>query len=158
LGFPGGPKIEKLALKGKKYIELPYVVKGMDVSFSGILTNLKRKYDSKKYKIEDLCYSLQETVFAMLTEVSERAMAHAGKKELLLGGGVACNKRLREMCSIMCKERKAKFFVPENKFLVDNGIMIGWLGILMKKLATKNYKSTDIKPYQRTDDIKVSWR
>ena len=155
LGFPGGPKIEQLALQGKNYIELPYVVKGMDVSFSGILTDLKRKCDSKKHKTGDLCYSLQETVFAMLTEVSERAMAHTGKKDLLLGGGVACNKRLREMCKIMCRERNAKFFVPENQFLVDNGVMISWLGILMKKNAKKNYKSIDIKPYERTDEIKV---
>jgi len=94
----------------------------------------------------------------MLTEVSERAMAHTGKKELLLGGGVACNKRLREMCSIMCRERGAKFLVPENQFLVDNGVMISWLGILMKKNAKKNYKSIDIKPYERTDDIKVTWK
>jgi len=130
----------------------------MDVSFSGILTDLKRKVDSKNYKINDLCFSLQETVFAMLTEVSERAMAHTEKKELLLGGGVACNKRLREMCSIMCKERKAKFFVPENQFLVDNGVMISWSGILMKKNAKKNYNSVDIKPYERTDDIEVNWK
>ena len=157
LGFPGGPKIEQLALNGKNYIELPYVVKGMDVSFSGILTDLKRKYDSKKYSINDLCYSLQETAFAMLTEVSERAMAHTEKKELLLGGGVACNKRLQEMCSIMCKERKAKFFVPENQYLVDNGVQISWLGILMKKLATKNYNKIDIKPYERTDGLTVAW-
>ena len=92
-------------------------------------------------------------LFRSLTEVSERAMAHTEKKELLLGGGVACNKRLREMCSIMCKERKAKFFAPENQYLVDNGVQIAWLGILMKKLATKNYNEADIKPYERTDDI-----
>ena len=158
LGFPGGPKIEQLALNGKNYIELPYVVKGMDVSFSGILTDLKRKYDSKKYDINDLCYSLQETAFATLAEVSERAMAHTEKKELLLGGGVACNKRLQGMCSIMCKERNAKFFVPERQFLIDNGAMISWLGILMKELATKNYDKIDIKPYERTDDIKVAWK
>ncbi|MCH8003626.1 MAG: bifunctional N(6)-L-threonylcarbamoyladenine synthase/serine/threonine protein kinase [Nanoarchaeota archaeon] len=158
LGFPGGPKIEQLALKGRNYIELPYVVKGMDISFSGILTDLKRKYDSKKYNSIDLCFSLQETVFAMLTEVSERAMAHTGKKELLLGGGVACNKRLREMCNIMCKERKAKFFIPENQYLIDNGVNIAWLGILMKKTAKKNYKGIDIKPYERTDDIKINWK
>ncbi|HJO01728.1 MAG: bifunctional N(6)-L-threonylcarbamoyladenine synthase/serine/threonine protein kinase [Candidatus Woesearchaeota archaeon] len=158
MGFPGGPKIEKLALKGKNYVELPYVVKGMDVSFSGILTNLKVKYDSKKYRIEDLCHSLQETVFAMLVEVAERAMAHTGKKELLLGGGVACNKRLQEMCNIMCKERKAKLFVPENQFLVDNGVNIAWLGILMGKIAKRNHKGIDIKPYERTDDIKVMWK
>ena len=158
LGFPGGPKIEKLALNGKNYIELPYVVKGMDVSFSGILTNLKQKYDSKKYAVEDLACSLQETVFAMLVEVSERAMAHCNKDELVLGGGVACNKRLQQMCRVMCDERNAKFFVPPNEVLVDNGLMIAWLGILQKKQATKEYDKIDIKPYERTDDIIVKWK
>ena len=157
LGFPGGPKIEKLALQGKEYIELPYVVKGMDVSFSGILTNLKHKHDSKKYSNEDLAFSLQETVFAMLVEVSERAMAHCNKNELVLGGGVACNKRLQQMCKIMCEERNAKFFVPPNEVLTDNGLMIGWLGILQSKEATKDYNLIDIKPYERTDDVKVTW-
>jgi len=157
LGFPGGPKIEKLALEGKNYIEIPYVVKGMDVSFSGILTNIKRKYDSKHYKVEDLCFSLQETVFAMMVEVAERAMAHCGKKELVLGGGVACNKRLQEMCKIMCRERNAKFFVPENQFLLDNGLMIAWLGVLQKKQATKDYKGRGINPYERTDEVKAGW-
>ena len=155
MGFPGGPKIEKLALQGKNYVELPYVVKGMDVSFSGILTNLKHKFDSKKYTVEDLAFSLQETVFAMLVEVSERAMAHTGKKELVLGGGVACNKRLQEMCKIMCDERNAKFFVPPNEVLTDNGLMIAWLGILQKKQGTKKYDSIDIKPYERTDDVEI---
>jgi len=158
LGFPGGPKIEKIALAGKNYIELPYVVKGMDVSFSGILTNLKHKYDSKKYAVENLAFSLQETVFAMLVEVSERAMAHTGKKELVLGGGVACNRRLRQMCKIMCEERNAKFFVPPNEVLVDNGLMIAWLGILQKNDANKNYDLFDIKPYERTDDVVVTWK
>jgi N6-L-threonylcarbamoyladenine synthase len=155
LGFPGGPKIEKLALNGKNYVELPYVVKGMDVSFSGILTNLKHKYDSKKYAVEDLAYSLQETVFAMLVEVSERAMAHTGKKELVLGGGVACNKRLQQMCKIMCGERNAKFFVPPNEVLTDNGLMIAWLGILQKD---KKEDNIDIHPYERTDDVIVTWK
>lgn len=158
LGFPGGPKIENLALNGKNYVEMPYVVKGMDVSFSGILTNLKHKQDSKKYSVEDLCFSLQETVFAMMVEVSERAMAHCGKKELVLGGGVACNKRLQEMCRIMCKERDAKFFVPERQFLLDNAAMIAWLGILQRKQAMKNYKKMRIRPYERTDDVEVDWR
>ena len=158
LGFPGGPKIEKLALTSKNYVELPYVVKGMDVSFSGILTNLKHKYDSRKFEVEDLAFSLQETIFAMLVEVSERAMAHCNKDELVLGGGVACNKRLQEMCKIMCKERNAKFFVPLNDVLVDNALMIAWLGILQKNDSTKNYDKIDIKPYERTDDVQVKWR
>jgi len=157
LGFPGGPKIYELALKSKDFVELPYVVKGMDVSFGGILTNLKQKIDSKKYEKEDLAFSCQETVFSMLIEVAERAMAHCNKEELLLGGGVCCNKRLQEMAKIMCKERNAKCFIPENQFLVDNAAMIAWQGILEKKKATKKLDSIDIKPYERTDDIKVNW-
>ena len=155
LGFPGGPKIEKLALNGKNYVEIPYVVKGMDVSFSGILTNLKQKFDSKKFQVENLAYSMQETIFAMLVEVSERAMAHTGKNELVLGGGVACNNRLKEMCKIMCEERNARFFAPPNDVLVDNGLMIAWLGILQKN---KKEKEIDIHPYERTDDIIVTWK
>jgi len=157
LGFPGGPKIEQLAKNRKEYVEIPYVVKGMDVSFSGMLTNLKRKHDSKQYSKEDLSFSLQETAFAMLVEVSERAMAHCEKKELLLGGGVGCNSRLQEMCRIMCKERYAKFYVSERQFLVDNGAMIAWQGILQKAKATAKYSSLDILPYQRTDDVIVDW-
>jgi len=159
MGFPGGPKIYELSLKGKEFIELPYVVKGMDVSFGGIQTNLKQKYDSGKFSKEDLCFSCQETVFAMLVEVSERAMAHCEKKELLLGGGVACNKRLQEMCIKMCEERDAKCFIPPNSVMVDNGLMIAWEGIIeYKSRGADDIKKLDIKPYERTDDVKVKWR
>ncbi len=158
LGFPGGPKIEELAKKGK-YLKLPYTVKGMDVSFGGLLTNLKRKYASGKYSKEDLAYSLQETAFAMLVEVTERAMAHCNKSELVLGGGVSCNKRLQEMCSKMCKARNARFYCPENQFLTDNAAMIAWTGILMFK-SNNSLKVEDsmIRPYERTDEVNVSWR
>ena len=147
-------------MKGKKYIELPYSVKGMDVALSGILTNLRQKLESKKYSLSDLCYSMQETVFSMLVETAERALAHTGKKELLLGGGVACNKRLQEMCRIMCKERGAKFFVPDKSLLVDNGAMIAYLGEIMfrKNIFEKNLDKVDIYPRERTDDVEVSWK
>ena len=154
-GFPGGPKIAELAKKSSNYIELPYVIKGMDVSFGGIQTNIKQKL-AKGFKKEDLAFSTQETVFAMLVEAAERAMAHTEKKELLLGGGVACNERLQEMCNIMCRERDAKSYVPENSVLTDNGLMIAWQGILQKKQANKTYNQ-DIKPRERTDDIEVNW-
>ena len=158
LGFPGGPKIEKLALKGKRFFELPYSIKGMDVSFSGLYTYLVRRLNN--YKLEDLSFSLQETAFPMLIEASERAMAHLHKKELLFGGGVACNKRFQEMGRIMCKERSAKFFCPENQFLTDNAVMIAWLGVLMNKHAVdyKKVDKIDINPYERTDEVDVTWR
>lgn len=162
IGFPGGPVIQKLAEEGKNYIELPYSVKGMDIALSGMLTNLRQKLESEKYNLKDLAYSLQETAFAMLVEVSERALAHTGKKELLLGGGVACNTRLQEMCKIMCKERGAKFFCPDRSLLVDNAAMIAYTGeILFKsgiKVEGKAIENLDIKPRQRTDDVEVTWR
>jgi len=159
LGFPGGPKVEKLAKDGKNLIELPYSVKGMDFNLGGLLTNLKQKWDSGKYTKEDLCYSLQEYVFAMLMEISERALSHCDKKELLLGGGVACNKRLQEMAEIMCKERDAECFVVPNEFNIDNAAMIAWTGIIMNKagVVTK-LEDSRINPYERTDEVEVVWR
>ena len=162
LGFPAGQRIQELASKSKNYIELPYKVKGMDIALSGILTNLKQKLESRKYPIEDLCFSLQETVFTMLVETAERALAHTGKKELLLGGGVACNSRLQEMCKIMCAERGAKFFCPERQFLVDNAGMIAFLGEIEFnsgiKVSGKEIEKLDIKPRERTDNVEVKWK
>jgi len=158
LGFPGGPKIEQLAKSGK-YIKLPYSVKGMDIALSGIQTNIKQKID-KGVEKEDLAYSLQETVFAMLVETAERALAHTGKKELLLGGGVACNSRLQEMCKIMCYERGCKLFIPEKSLLVDNGAFIAYLGEIMfnSGISESNLDKIDIAPRQRTDDVDVVWK
>jgi len=134
----------------------------MDIALSGILTNLKQKVESENFSINDLAFSMQETVFAMLVETAERALAHTGKKELLLGGGVACNSRLQEMCKIMCRERKARFFFPDNSLLVDNGAMIAFLGEIMfnKRIifSHKELDKVDIKPRERTDDVNVSWR
>ncbi|MFW5746552.1 MAG: bifunctional N(6)-L-threonylcarbamoyladenine synthase/serine/threonine protein kinase [Nanoarchaeota archaeon] len=159
LGFPGGPKIAHLAEKGEEYIELPYTVKGMDVSFSGLLTHVLQKYESGKYTIEDLCYSFQETIFAMLTEVTERALSHCGKSEVLLGGGVACNRRLQEMMRIMCDERGASAHILENQFNVDNAAMIAWTGIQMYVAGeTVDIPSASIQPYLRTDQVDVTWR
>jgi glycoprotease/Kae1 family metallohydrolase len=161
LGFPGGPEIEKYAKSGK-YIELPYSIKGMDVSFSGMQTKIQQLYD-KKIPIEDLAFSLQETAFAMLIEAAERALAHTGKKELVLGGGVACNSRFQEMCQIMCKERiqKTEFFCPERSLLVDNAAMIAFTGELMIEKDPSLAISADkleIKPRERTDQVNVTWR
>ncbi|MBW6442408.1 tRNA (adenosine(37)-N6)-threonylcarbamoyltransferase complex transferase subunit TsaD [Patescibacteria group bacterium] len=165
IGFPGGPIVEKLAKEGSKrknFIELPYTVKGMDIALSGILTNLRQKIETGKYSLEDLAYSMQETVFAMLVETAERALAHTEKNELLLGGGVSCNLRLQEMCKIMCKERGTKFFCPEKQFLMDQGAMIAFLGeIILKsgiKIKPELADTLDIMPRQRTDEVEVKWK
>ncbi|KKM91982.1 hypothetical protein LCGC14_1223040 [marine sediment metagenome] len=163
LSHPGGPKIEKLALKSNKYIQLPYVVKGMDLSFSGLYTAAKRLIESKKYNedynLNDVANSLQETAFAMLTEVTERALAHTEKKEVLLTGGVAANKRLQEMVRSVSEDHNSRFEVVPSKFVGDNGVMIGWTGILRYKAeGGHSIEDTMIKPKERMDQISIPWR
>ncbi|MBU0460701.1 MAG: tRNA (adenosine(37)-N6)-threonylcarbamoyltransferase complex transferase subunit TsaD [Nanoarchaeota archaeon] len=145
LGFPAGPEMEQLAKQGK-YLELPYTVKGMDVSLSGMLTKVQQLIE-KGIKKEDLCFSVQETCFAMLTEVTERAMANANKKELLLVGGVGANQRFCEMLKIMCKERGAKFYKVPMDLARDNGAMIAWEGYLRKETQA------EVNPHWRVDEV-----
>lgn len=157
LGFPAGPKIEQLAKKGS-YIQLPYSVKGMDVSFAGIVTKASQLL-KRGSKIEDVCFSLQETCFAMLAEISERALAHTEKRELLLIGGVAANQRLCKMLSDMCCERKAESFAVPVQYSGDQAVMIAWQGML-EYLAGKRtlLERIDIFPYERTDEVEVFWQ
>ena len=157
LPFPGGPKIEKLAKNGEKYLPLPYSVKGMDVSFSGLLTAAKN-YLNKERK-EDIAYSVQETAFSMLTEITERALTHLRKDEVLLAGGVARNIKLQSMLSEMCEDRGAKLFVPPPELCVDNGAMIAYLGLLFLKHGV-HMKIEDTRIIQRfrTDDVDIPWK
>jgi glycoprotease/Kae1 family metallohydrolase len=156
LGFPAGPKIEELAKKGK-YIELPYAVKGMDVSFSGIVTKAA-KLAKEGAKKEDLCFSLQETCFAMLCEVAERALAHTSKTNCVLIGGVGANKRLCEMMEKMCKARGATFGAAPLQYAGDQAAMIAWQGILEHNAGREDDPATlDIDPRLRVDDVKVTW-
>ncbi len=155
--FPAGPEIEKIARDGSQYIELPYSVKGMDLAFSGILTAALSK--KPNHKIEDISHSLQETTFAMLVEVTERAVAHLCRTDILLGGGVAQNKRLQEMVDIMAEERGARMFVPPGSLCTDNGAMIAWTGLLMNKAGiSPELKDTVVDQRFRTDDVDVTWR
>ena len=156
LGHPGGPVIEKLAKKGN-YIDLPYVVKGMDFSFSGLLSAALRQYQ-KGLDIEDVCFSLQETAFAMLVEVTERALSHTQKDEVMLCGGVSANSRLREMLKTMSEEHGAKFYMPEMKLCGDNGVMIAWLGLLMcEEFGPMDLADTGIIQRFRTDEVDIPW-
>ncbi len=156
LPFPGGPRIEKLALEGEKYIPLPYSVKGMDISFSGLYTAAVNRL--KEERKEDIAYSVQETAFAMLVEVTERALTHLGKDEILLAGGVARNRRLREMLSVMAEERGASLHIPPDDLCVDNGAMIAYLGLLMLKhgMAMKIEDTAVIQKF-RTDEVEIPW-
>jgi N6-L-threonylcarbamoyladenine synthase/protein kinase Bud32 len=153
---PGGPKVERAAEDGE-YLEFPYVVKGMDFSFSGIMSAAKEAYDRSE-AVEDVCFSLQETVFAMLTEVSERALSLTGSRELVVGGGVGQNDRLRAMLAEMCDQRGADVYVPEGRFLRDNAGMIAVLGAKMYAAGdTLAVEASDIDADFRPDEVSVTW-
>lgn len=170
LRFPCGPAIERLASKGRRFIPLPYSVKGMDVAFSGLLTAALSLVGREK--TEDLAYSLQEVAFSMLVEVTERAAAHLDKSEVLLSGGVAQNKRLQAMLKTMIEERGGNFYVPPAEYCVDNGAMIAYTGYLMIPFATGakglqnltkeevffQVAASQIKQKYRTDEVDVAWR
>ncbi|THH32007.1 hypothetical protein EUX98_g2181 [Antrodiella citrinella] len=167
-----GYNIEQEAKKGTRLLPLPYTTKGMDVSLSGILTSTEAYTLDKRFRMDgvanegedvitsqDLCFSLQETVFAMLVEITERAMAHIGSKEVLIVGGVGCNERLQEMMGVMAQERDGQIFATDERFCIDNGIMIAQAGLLSYRMGfqTPITKSTCTQRF-RTDEVHVAWR
>lgn len=159
-----GYNIEQEAKKGNVFINLPYVVKGMDVSFSGLLSYIeieaKKRLKIGDLTVQDLCFSLQETVFAMLVEVTERAMAHCGQTDVLCVGGVGCNQRLQNMLASMAKDRCGVAFCTDDRYCIDNGAMIAWTASLMYHAGSAVVpveKATCTQRF-RTDEVLVNWR
>ena len=144
-------------------------MKGMDVTLSGILTFYETYAEEHLGKGDvtaaDLCFSMQETVFAMLVEITERAMAHTNAKDVLIVGGVGCNARLQEMMAVMARERGGKLYGldehgrMDSRFCIDNGAMIAHTGLLQ-------YLNGEVTPLEetgctqrfRTDEVLVTWR
>lgn len=155
-GLPIGAAIEQLAAKGEKLVPLPYVVKGMDLSLSGLVTAATTQLQNNR--LEDVCYSLQEHAFSMVTEVTERALAHTEKKQVLLTGGVAANKRLQAMLAIIAAEHEAKFNVVPLQYATDNGAMIAWTGALAYRHGlTTPIEESMVKLRWRVDKVDVPW-
>ncbi|CAM6101574.1 unnamed protein product [Calypogeia fissa] len=158
-----GYNIEQLAKQGTEFVELPYVVKGMDVSFSGIESFIEevanRRIAANECTPADLCFSLQETVFAMLVEITERAMAHCEKKDVLIVGGVGSNERLQHMMRIMCEERGGNLYATDERYCIDNGAMIAYTGLLAyAKGITDPIENSTCTQRFRTDDVPAIWR
>ncbi|MBN1169470.1 tRNA (adenosine(37)-N6)-threonylcarbamoyltransferase complex transferase subunit TsaD [Candidatus Micrarchaeota archaeon] len=123
-----GAELSKLA-EGGKYTELPYTVKGMNLVFSGLQTAAEKA--AQKHNKKDAAYSLMETAFAMTCEITERALFLTQKKEILVCGGVAQNRRLQEMLKAMCEEDNVRFGVAPDEYNRDNGAMIAYAGWLL---------------------------
>jgi len=157
-GFPVAAMVEKLANSGRVLVLLPYVVKGMDLSFSGLLTAATHLLRDEKHGLEDMCFSVLEYVFSMLTEVTERALAHTEKTEVLLTGGNAASKRLQAKLEIMAEEHGAKFCVVPKEYATDNGAMIAWTGVLgyRHKMFLPIDKSF-VRLKWRLDEVEIPW-
>jgi N6-L-threonylcarbamoyladenine synthase len=172
--FPGY-NVEQLAKKGKNLVDLPYAVKGMDASFSGILAAADvlagqigddvpldkrlRTEDGELVTREDMCFSLQETIFAMLVEITERAMAHVGSSQVLVVGGVGSNERLQQMMGLMARDRGGSVFATDERFCIDNGIMIAHAGLLEYETGvTTTLENSTCTQRFRTDEVYVGWR
>ena len=158
LPTPGGPEVEKLACRGKNFLDLPYVVKGNDVSYSGLLTAAEHLLHSS-VALEDVCYSLQEVAFSMLAEATERALAHTEKPELLLTGGVAANQRLKEMLRFVAEDHGARLLVVPKEYSGDCGAQIAWTGLLAFSAGVEiEVSKSFVKPRWRLDSVDIPWR
>ncbi|MEM0249223.1 MAG: KEOPS complex N(6)-L-threonylcarbamoyladenine synthase Kae1 [Desulfurococcaceae archaeon] len=118
---------------GSEYLPLPYTVKGCDLSFSGLLTAALRAAKSAlpdKRRLGDVCRSLRETAFNMLVEVTERTLMLTNKEGILLVGGVAANKVLREKLESVANYYGVKYYGTSPEIAGDNGLMIAYVGLL----------------------------
>ncbi len=157
-GVPLGAALERMAAKGEELVSLPYCVKGMDLSLSGLLTAAVSLLHKGACRLEDLCYSLQEHAFSMVTEVTERALAHVEKKEVLLTGGVAANKRLQSMLNVIAEEHDARFSVVPQEYATDNGAMIAWTGVLAYTHGVVTpVEESYVKLRWRLDRVDIPW-
>jgi len=150
-----GSSVAKLA-EGGSYIHMPYTVKGMDFTFTGLLTNAVKLLGTKRK--EDIAFSLQETAFSMLCEAAERAMLLTGKKELVVCGGVAQSERLAAMLKWIASSHRGRFYRAPNEFNADNGAMIA---IVAEKLHTFAHGHAEerlsINQRYRIDSFRLAW-
>lgn len=130
LGYPGGPKVDKLAKEGKATILLPKVhVEGLDFSFSGIKTaviNLHHK--NPDVNKADLAASFETVVSEMLVDHAKKAVKQTGLQKVVLAGGVSANSYIRKKFDELSKEEHVQVFYPEMRLCTDNAAMIASAG------------------------------
>src|SRR2546426_2779959 len=157
LPSPGGVSIGNLAEEGRTLLPLPYAIKGNDVSYSGILTAALRLF-KRGEKLADICLSVQEVAFSMLAEAVERSLVQTRKGEILLAGGVAANKRLREMLKLVAEDHGASFHPVPSQYSGDCGAQIACSGQwAFNDGYSQAVSSSRVIPRWRLDEVEVSW-
>lgn len=137
---PDAVGVLKLAPESKQLLDLPYTVKGMNFSFTGLLTAIETYYHDHYPQAQnegseavralkaDLANAAQELAFAQVCEAAERALCHTGQKAVNVCGGNARNKRLQAMLQSVCDEHHATFYPSPDAFSGDQGAMIAYVG------------------------------
>ena len=157
LPSPGGASVELLAAKGRRILPLPYTVKGNDVSYSGLLTSALQLLKKGK-RLADICYSLQEVGFSMLAEAVERSLVQTRKREVLLAGGVAANRRLRNMIRMVAEDHDAIFHPVPAEYTGDCGAQIASSGQFMFDIGgAVPVPKSHVMPRWRLDEAEVPW-
>lgn len=163
LGFPGGPKVERIAKTGDpQAIKLPRPFKGKDhadFSFAGLKTAVARAYDASDKSQQskaDIAASFQQAVCDVLAERGLRAMQMFRKdiaaiedspQRFVVAGGVAANGQIRSTLDVLCAENNFSLLAPPLKFCTDNAAMIALAGA--EHYALGNFDSMDVKARPR---------
>jgi N6-L-threonylcarbamoyladenine synthase len=165
MGFssPCGSKIEEMSYlsTGRIVYPLPYIIKGNDVSYSGLLSAVKILLNDNENDVHDICFSLQETAFSIIVEAVERALAFTGNKEFLIVGGVSANKRLSTMLEIACDIHNSDFNSCPRRFCGDNGAQIAWTGAQMylnRPSSSVRPENASVNQSWRLDSVHIPWR
>ncbi|MCI9084716.1 MAG: tRNA (adenosine(37)-N6)-threonylcarbamoyltransferase complex transferase subunit TsaD [Bacilli bacterium] len=153
--YPGGPLVDKLAHQGEDTYTLPLPLDDntYNFSFSGIksaVINLAHNERQKGNDIvpENMATSFQNRVVEILTKKTIKALKEYNVKNLIVAGGVAANRGLREKLTEECQKNNIKLTIPEIKYCTDNAAMIGAAGYYAYKLGrradlTLNSKASD---------------
>ncbi len=154
----GMHQVDRCALDGREILDLPYVVKGQDVSFSGLLTAALRAI-GRGARLADVCLTLREIAYSAVVEVAERGLVHTRKKQVLLVGGVAASPELRWRIEAMARYHEAVAGYPPLEYSGDNGAMIAWVGLLNYMAGlTVPVRDSAVKQRWRLDETPIPWR
>lgn len=151
--------VDRCAERGSRFIEdLPYIVKGQDLSFAGLLTASLRALE-RGAVLEDICLTLREIAYSMVVEVTERCVSHTKKKEILVVGGVAASPYLRDKMEWAARHHGAELYIVPPEYAGDNGAMIAWTGLLAFRSGVSiPVEDSYIKPRWRVDEVDTPWR
>lgn len=151
--------VDRCAESGKKIVkELPYIVKGQDVAFSGLLTSALRMY-RRGADLGDLCLTVREIAYNSVLEVAARCLMHTRKSEIMVVGGVAASPVLREKLEQLAKVYSAELGVVPPIYAVDNGVMIAWTGVLaIRSSITIEPEKAMVNQRWRLDEVDIVWR